>query len=314
MAATPSNPSDPSDQPTAFLVTAAGAAPLSRKQTRGRSFVAPSRGVRYRADARDERAAAAEAALLVTRPGSVLCDVSAAEHWRLPLPPWLRGGDPCAAVSVAVAPNGAHPDRRGLRGRRLDIPAEHLRDLGAVRVTTPARTWLDCAELIPLEHVVAMGDAVLRRGLADEASLARMVAWGRGRRGVVSARRALGWLDPRAQSPQESVVRCQLLLGGIRRPLCNLDITVDGEWLARADLAWPEERVIVEYDGAVHLPEQQRRADAARRNLLQDRGWLVIVLTARDLRHPHQMVELVRSALRARTPWRAAGGGPLEGR
>jgi very-short-patch-repair endonuclease len=89
---------------------------------------------------------------------------------------------------------------------------------------------------------------------------------------------------------------------GIPRPVCNLDIVVEGEWLARADLAWPENRVIVEYDGAVHLDERQRRADAARRNLLQDAGWLVITFTAADLRRPWAMANLVRSALNSRPP------------
>lgn len=300
----------PNDPPTSFLVTAGGAVGVSRKAARGPSFVAPSRGVRYRADAADPVAAAAEAALLVTRSGSLLCDVSAAAHWSVPLPHWLAGGRGNRPVAVAVEPGGAHPDRRGVRGRRLDIPEEHQCVDRGVRVTTPERTWLDCAEVIPVEHVVAMGDAMLRRGLATQESLARMVAWGRGRRGVVAARRALRWLDARAESPQESVVRCHLLMGGIPRPVCNLDIVVGGEWLARADLAWPEEQVIVEYDGAVHLSEAQRRADAARRNLLQERGWLVIVLTARDLRHPEQMVALVRSAIRSRAPRRVASCGP----
>jgi very-short-patch-repair endonuclease len=88
---------------------------------------------------------------------------------------------------------------------------------------------------------------------------------------------------------------------GVPRPSCNVDIVVDGEWLARADLAWPAQHVIVEYDGIVHLDERQRRHDAARRNLLQDAGWLVIVFTARDLNRPEAMAALVRSALRART-------------
>jgi very-short-patch-repair endonuclease len=93
-------------------------------------------------------------------------------------------------------------------------------------------------------------------------------------------------------------VRCLLVLGGVPSPSCNYDVIVDGEWLARADIAWPEYRVIVEYDGIVHLAERQRRHDAARRNLLQDAGWLVIVFTAADLRHPEAMAEMVKSALR----------------
>ena len=97
-------------------------------------------------------------------------------------------------------------------------------------------------------------------------------------------------------------MRCHLVIAGLPRPMCNLDIVVEGEWLARADLAWPEQRVIVEYDGQGHLNEARRRTDAVRRNLLQDRGWLVIVLTARDLAHPEEFIRLVRSALMSRSP------------
>jgi hypothetical protein len=103
-----------------------------------------------------------------------------------------------------------------------------------------------------------------------------------------------------AASPGESRARATLVLGGIAEPLCNVDIIDDGDWLARADMAWLVEKVIVEYDGRVHENEGQRRKDALRRNLLQDRGWLVIVFTAADLRHPERMVALVRSALQSR--------------
>lgn len=293
---------DPQPTPpaVAFTVTADGAGGLTRKQARGSAFAAPSRGVRYRRDAADSRAAEAQAALLVTQPGAVLCDVTAARYWRMPLPPWISLGS--GPVAVSTQPGGAHAARRGVRGRRLDLPDDHVHPAAEIRVTTPERTWLDCGELIPLEHLVAMGDDGLRRGLFTQLTLDAMVRWGRGRRGVVAARLALTLLDPAAESPSESIVRCHLVRGGIRRPVCNMNIVENGEWLARADLTWPQERVIVEYDGGVHLSEESRRSDAARRNLLQDRGWLVIVFTARDLRQPQQMVNLVRSALRSRSP------------
>jgi hypothetical protein len=241
------------------------------------------------------------AALLVGPDAGLLCDVSAARHWNLPLPPWvgLAGGE--APVAVAVPSSGSRPRRRGVRGRRLAIPEEHVVDLRGLAVTSPARTWLDCAEVLPVEHVVAMGDVILRRRLATRAELAAMIEWGRGRRGVIVARRALPLLDPGAESPSESIVRCQLVLDGVPRPVCNYEVIVRGEWIARVDLAWPDERVAVEYDGAVHGQERVRRADAARRNLLQDAGWLVIVLTARDLHRPADTAALVRSALRSRS-------------
>ena len=60
--------------------------------------------------------------------------------------------------------------------------------------------------------------------------------------------------------------------------------------------------MIVEYDGAVHLEEGQRRRDAARRNQLQEAGWLVITFTADDMRQPWLMVAQVKRALASRTP------------
>jgi hypothetical protein len=274
---------------------------MSARQVRHPRFAHPSRGVRLAAHSTPSAPILETAALLAAPSDAVLCDVSAARFWGLPLPPWIGLEVDTRPVGIAVPRGHVRQRRTGVHGRRLTLPPEHLTRHAEVTVTLPSRTWLDCAETLPIEHVVAMGDAMVRRGLADDAELRRMVAWGKGRRGIRNTRRALGMLDPAAESPSESIVRCHLVLDGIPRPVCNLDIVVDGEWLARADLAWIEERVIVEYDGADHGHELRRRSDAARRNLLQDRGWLVIVFTARDLARPGAMADLVRSALRSRT-------------
>lgn len=242
-----------------------------------------------------------EAALASTRVDGVLTDLAAATAWCLPVPqPRGRTGE-APPVSVAVQAGRSRSEVTGIRGRRLELPDAHLTTLGDLRLTTPARTWLDCAALVSPEWVVAIGDAVLRRGLARPDDLARMVAWGRRRRGVVNARGALGFLDAGSESPGESLTRAHLVRGGIRPPRCNLDIFVRSGWIARADMAWEAERVIVEFDGQVHLQEAQRRKDAARRNLLQEAGWLVIVVTWGDLLHPWTMVDLVRGTLAARS-------------
>lgn len=59
--------------------------------------------------------------------------------------------------------------------------------------------------------------------------------------------------------------------------------------------------MIVEYDGAVHLEDAQRRRDAVRRNELQEAGWLVVTLTSDDLRRTDHMIARVRRALETRT-------------
>ena len=104
-----------------------------------------------------------------------------------------------------------------------------------------------------------------------------------------------------AESPGESLARTVLVTGGVPRPRCNADVSWLGGWIARVDLLWEEEKVIVEYDGIVHLTEDQRRKDAVRRNLLQDAGYVVIVFTARDLKHPEAMCATVMAALRRRS-------------
>jgi hypothetical protein len=288
----------PIDVSQPFLVTADGAPGLSRTQARSTRFVAPSRGIRLHAGIAGQLPAEATAALLASRPSALVVDISAARLWGLPVPPWIGLDGEAFPVSVAQAPNGARPERRGVVGRRLRMPPEHVAEIDGIRVTSPARTWLDCAERIPTDHLVAMGDAALHRTLTTPTELKDVVVWARRRRGVVSARRALQLLDGASESPGESLTRFHLLECGVPRPVCNFNVIVDGEWCARVDLAWPGERVAVEYDGIVHLSETARRRDAARRNLLQDVGWTVIVFTAADLKYPWAMAALVRSALR----------------
>lgn len=293
-ASPPPRPQEP------FTVTRAGGAGLTRGQSRSVRFAAPSRGVRLLQDLPPEAFRAA--AVLGAGPDAAVTDLSAARHWALPLPPWLL--EEADAISVSRPAGGARPQRRDTSGRRVLLPPEHLTVHAGVGVTTPARTWLDCAAHLALPHLVAMGDHIVRHRLATDMDLAAMIAWARRRRGVVRARRALPLLDPRAESPQESVVRTHLLAAGLPRPVCNLDVFDDDVWIARVDLAWPEALLAVEYDGTVHLDEGQRRRDAARRNALQRAGWLVITLTADDLRHPALMCRRIAEALSQRLPHR----------
>ncbi len=208
----------------AFTVTAAGAPGLTPDQLRSQRFVSPTRAVRMPAQVADPELSHASGVLLASNPDSFLCDVSAARLWNLPLPAWIALHPSERRVSAAQARGARRPQRRGVRGRRLTMPADHLGARLGLRVTTPARTWLDCAEFIPVEHLVAMGDATLRRRLATPDELAAMVRWARRRRGVLRARRALPLLDPRSESPGESLVRAHLLLAGVPRPECNLNI------------------------------------------------------------------------------------------
>ena len=285
--------------PSVFRVDATGGAGLTYEQTRSAGFVTPPRGVRVTSDAPPGADVVARTASTGCVDGAVVTGLTAARLWRMPLPPWTNNRD----VAVAVRPGEAHPRRRGVRGRRLRLPDGHVTGISGVLVTTPARTWLDCAAEVPDEYVIAMGDDVLRRNLTSTDELRSLLHWGYRRRGVAVARRAFPLLDAASASPGESLIRAHLLREGIPRPECNIDIVVAGEWLARGDLGWREYRIVLEYDGLVHLDERQRRHDAQRRNLLQQRGWIVITATAADLRQPWILAGQVLAALRSRG-WR----------
>lgn len=240
----------------------------------------------------------AQAAVVGCARPAVVTDFAAARLWELPLPPWALGQ--VDEPSVAVKPDQARPRRQGVRGRRLRLPPSHVTQVGGLAITTPARTWLDCAARLSVSDCVVMGDALLHRGLASDVDLRQLLAWGYRRRGVARIRAAYPVLDEASESPGESRARYLLVSKGIERPVCNLNIYSNGRWLARVDMAWPDRHIIVEYDGAGHREERRRRRDAQRLNDLQEAGWLVIVLTADDLGRPERTVQLVRRALASR--------------
>jgi very-short-patch-repair endonuclease len=65
------------------------------------------------------------------------------------------------------------------------------------------------------------------------------------------------------------------------------------------DLAYPDLRVAVEYDGAWHAADRQFARDRRRLNRLTGAGWVVLHVTAADLRDPAGVVAGVRGLLRA---------------
>jgi very-short-patch-repair endonuclease len=73
----------------------------------------------------------------------------------------------------------------------------------------------------------------------------------------------------------------------------------NGVWQARVDPAWPEQRVMVEYEGAYHFNGLQLVRDEARYRRLVAAGRRVIRLAAHDVRDMDAVVARIRSALGA---------------
>ena len=165
-------------------------------------------------------------------------------------------------------------------------------------MTSIARTLFDIAPQVAGHHLLASADDALRRELCTQDDLVAVAKWAKRRRGIKAFRRIAEWANPNAGSPPESVIRYWVLDSGIAPPACNADIFDDaGQWLARGDLVWFASKLLVEYDGLIHLDKARWQYDQHRRNRLQDAGWTMVVLTSRDLRVQRATVAAICRAL-----------------
>jgi very-short-patch-repair endonuclease len=132
---------------------------------------------------------------------------------------------------------------------------------------------------------VILGDVLIRRGLATQHALRDAVRrWG-SRRGARVARIAVELVDGRSQSPMETRVRLLLVDAGFTGFLVNQPAVDDvGGFLATPDLQFRTLKVAIEYEGDQHRTDpKQWGEDIKRYELLQQHGWIVIRLIARDV-------------------------------
>lgn len=221
---------------------------------------------------------------------------------------WLLGIDvlpPGPPLLEVVVPRGrVVPKRLGVRARTAAVPAGDRMRLQPVDVPClrPVRAVADLLRQLPLGEAVVVADAVQHAELADAAALQTELERHGGLRGVRRAFHALELSDARAESPPESRVRLALVRAGLHPVPQHVVRDACGRALARVDLAFPEQRVAVEYDGrAVHEYEDVFARDRQRQNELVRAGWVVLRFTAADLRGGTAgLVEVVRSALLTR--------------
>ena len=289
-----------------FTVKEARALGVSPDVLRGGAVRTPFRGVRVPADLPDTLALRCLAASLLL-PGDAAFDGATAAALReLPIP---RGLEPAAPVVVRVPPGTSRPQINGIRVAVGGVRVSGRPRPGTLRVVSSAQIWAHLAgeATMQLDDLVVLGDAVARRrnGLVR---LREVTAASAGRRGVAAMRAALPLVRERVDSPQETRARLLLLRAGIPEPECGKDIFGDDgtAWLARPDLCWMDAKVALEYDGDTHRTDRRQwRDDIARREVLEDHGWTLVVVTADDLRHrPGTIVRRVeRRLVRAGLRW-----------
>lgn len=200
-------------------------------------------------------------------------------------------------VEVTVPRANTLTCRPGIFVRRALLADSDVRMVGGARVTTPLRTAFDLARLEdPVEAVVCL-DALLHADLVREDELRSYIEVHPRWRGVRRAGAALDHADGAAESPMESRLRMILVNGRLPRPLVNQPVYDEtGRFLARPDLRI--ERVIIEYDGRIHLDHAVFVKDLARQNLLIEAGYILLRYTGGVIyQQPTLIVAQVRSAL-----------------
>ena len=204
---------------------------------------------------------------------------------------WLLGVDvlpPGPPVLEVVVPRDVvAPRRRDVRSRIAHVPAADVVRLGpaAVPCLRPVRAVADLVRRLPLPDAVVVADAAWHAGLCDDHGLRDELVAHASLKGVVQARRVLELADPRAESPPETRLRLGLCGAGLAPVPQHVVLDAHGRFVARVDLALPEQRLAVEHDGrAVHDRAEAFIADRRRQNALVAAGWTVLRFTAADLR------------------------------
>ncbi|MGY1702839.1 DUF559 domain-containing protein [Geodermatophilus sp. SYSU D00766] len=236
------------------------------------------------------------AVLLTAPPGAVASHTTAAVLWDVEVPLQDRSD---RRVDVTVPMSSRSGSRRDRRVHRTPLPAADVTRRGAMPVTTPERTWRDLAGVLQPPALLAVTDQFLDRWVS-RADLERQLARRPTGRGSARARAVLPVADPRAESPMESVLRWLVHAAGLPDPVLQ-HVVRDGagRQLGRADLAWPDRRVIVEFDGDVHRDRDVFVGDVRRQNRLVAAGWTVLRFTSADvLGRPDEVIAGIRRALR----------------
>ncbi|MGY1802561.1 DUF559 domain-containing protein [Blastococcus sp. SYSU D00922] len=232
--------------------------------------------------------AVAAARLLV--PGAVVSGWSALALWGLPPEP-----DP--DVELTVAPGSAVSRVTGIRVRRRALDAADVTVRG-VPLTTVECAALDVARHIERDDAVVLLDRLVDGRLTDLRRL-RDAAADLAGAGCRRAREAVALADGLAGSPQETRLRLLLHRSGLPRPVAQHVVRDADGFVGRVDFAWPEQRVIVEYEGRWHGDEPQQVAkDRRRLNRLSAAGWTVVYVTAEDLRRPGALLARLATLLR----------------
>lgn len=212
---------------------------------------------------------------------------------------WLHGLDipACEPVEITLPQRSRTSHLSGVSLTRSDYYDDEGCDARGLPATSPIRTVADLARRSNLVEAVVILDTAVRARLVELDQLRGWLDTHRRHRGAGRLEHAISLADPASESPMETRLRVLLVAEGLPKPHVQISLHADtGEFIARPDLFFPDQRLVVEYDGASH--RDSIASDDRRSNRLTDAGYRVLRFTAGDILHrPATVTGLVRRAL-----------------
>lgn len=229
------------------------------------------------------------AAVLACGPRAALSHRSAGALW---------GVRPNAARRPDVSVPRSGGKRPGVRVHRpRSLSPDEVTTCHRIPVTTPARTVLDLAAMLPRPDLERLLDQVEIEALTDYPALRAIAAANPGHNGAAKLRHALDHHDAGTALTKSDLERLFLKIcgdHGLPTPLVNQYVDQD-----QVDFLFPAQRLIVEADSwKYHRTrdrfERDRRRDAAHTLA----GYRTLRFTDRDLENaPHTIARTVGAAL-----------------
>lgn len=243
------------------------------------------------------------------KPGQRFGGLTAARDWDLPVPTkWTRK----EKLAIIVPTSGAPPKAPGVRGRRMREDRAATFILKGHPVVDPVAALFTCADTLTVPEAIVIIDALLTtavhypdlgpgRPLATRAEIIRRLEQWQRFPGSGTIRAALPRAREEVESPKETETRLLLVDSGLPEPVVQHEVWADGRLLGRTDLAYPQWKIAIEYEGDGHRTDKQQwRKDIQRQRYLESEGWIVIRLTQADLKSKDLLIASIRKAITSR--------------
>ncbi|MDQ0770735.1 hypothetical protein QF031_003484 [Pseudarthrobacter defluvii] len=274
-----------------FTAAEAARAGVSAKRLRHRSLSRLGKGIRADGPTAEVPLAARVRPFIEVNELCAASHVTAAELHALP----QRRRDDAFDAYHLIRPEGAaHLDRPHVIVHRMKLYEDEVAMMGGIPVTTPERTWLDMAELLSIDEIVAMGDACVRvprlefegrsMPLCSMWDLQRTIDRHRGKRGLRKAKEALELIRVGSDSAQETMLRLAIVRAGLPEPELNVPIiTEDGVRHHEPELSYRKYKIGIEYEGEHHGEDSQIARDITRSERYAALGWTEVRISKRHM-------------------------------